>query len=115
MKIKVKDDMIIIGNVEHIFENTINTIIILDNMILVHLLKEERNKTDMSKQTVNNVYAFTLEGDILWNIFDIIGEEHCITDIYIDDNNQLVAFSFFSIRFKIDLMKKIIVEKVSTK
>jgi len=115
MKIEIRDDTLILENREYNFENTIGTIIILNNMVLVHLFKKDRYITDMSKQTVNNVYALTTEGDILWNIFDIIKKEHCITRVNINSNNQLIAFSFTGIRFTIDIIKKTIIEKIETK
>lgn len=115
MRIEIRDDTLVLEDEEFVFESTIGTIIILDNMILVHLFKRDRDVTDMSKQTANNVYALTIEGDILWNIFDIIKKEHCITRINMNKENQLIVFSFAGIRFTIDINEKVIIEKLETK
>lgn len=63
----------------------------------------------------DDTLPLTIEGDILWNIFDIIKKEHCITRINMNKENQLIAFSFAGIRFTIDINEKVIIEKLETK
>jgi hypothetical protein len=110
VKIEIQNDTLILGNRKHVFENTIGQIIALDNIVFVLLLKRERNRINVGKQTGNNVYALTPEGDILWNIFEILKEYHCIGDMEINDDNQLILFSASGAKIRIDIMKKCIID-----
>ena len=110
MKIEIQNDTLILGNRKHVFGNTIGQVIALDNIVFVLLLKRKRDQIDMGEQTGNNVYALNPEGDILWNIFEILKEYDCITYMKIDGDNQMILYSAGGANIRIDIMKKCIID-----
>ncbi|NPV43876.1 hypothetical protein H0A61_01660 [Koleobacter methoxysyntrophicus] len=91
------------------FDYDINNIIENKNVLIVHLFVKK------GKPPLNNIYAISDKGDIIWNIRDFVQEDYCYTGISVDDNGNLIANTFIGIAQIIDVKNKKLVGRKVTK
>jgi hypothetical protein len=118
VKYSIKDDTALQINGKQInFKHNILKVLVIKNLLIVHLFDsyEKRGVVDMAKQPLNNIYAISDKGDIIWNIRDFVQEDYCYTGISVDDNGNLIANTFIGIAQIIDVKNKKLVGRKVTK
>lgn len=88
---------------QHEFKNTVE----VDGLIIVMIWNVSTG--DIQKQPFNNVYAVDANGNIVWNLKDIVGKDGLYTIIKIDESNNLVAVEFIGMNYIVDVNNKKIV------
>ncbi|WCN37014.1 hypothetical protein [Aneurinibacillus uraniidurans] len=101
------------------YECIIEDIIDFGNVLIVRLWNSNShpNGTDMSKQPINNLYAISKKGEILWNIKDCIHEGRssiCVVHCRRDENS-LVINTFMSTQYVMNPLSGQIIGKTFTK
>lgn len=111
INIGIKRDTLLVNSKKVTFENVIGGVFLTNDIIIIHLFKSENNRTNMSEQTKNNIYAVDYDGNVIWNIKEIVDDE-CWVDVIINEKNELIAWNFNGGRFNIDpKLKKVITFK----
>lgn len=90
-------------NFLHVIKNTLE----VDGLIIVMIWNVSIG--DIQKQPFNNVYAVDGNGNIVWNLKDIVGKDGLYTIIRLDEANKLVAVEFIGMNYIIDVTNKQIV------
>jgi uncharacterized secreted protein with C-terminal beta-propeller domain len=108
----IRSSIEINGNVVN-FQDSIKRVTFVDDLIVVLLDNPLSGK--VSDQPMNNIYAMDQNGDIVWEIKEIIKEDRLYTIIRLNDQNQLVAADFIGIKFTIDVKSKTILSKYGSK
>ncbi len=77
MNVKIEENILIINNNKVKFEAPISTFLEINDILIVHLYIGKFNPShfDLKGQPLNNVYAVNSEGEIEWNIKDILKTE----------------------------------------
>ena len=83
------------------FEHDIRNVVEFDSVVILHLLNDDNN---VSKQPIDNIFAVSKEGNILWNIKDIIQNSELYVSIWKDDSNILGIAEFSGLKKKINLV-----------
>jgi hypothetical protein len=100
----------ITGNILSVYGNTVSFqhdvryIVIIDDVVIV--LVADSSTGDVQKQPLNNVYAIDRNGEIIWNIKDIIDRDAFFAIINVDDTKHLIAVDAMGIRYIIDIINK---------
>ncbi|WP_105616470.1 hypothetical protein [Vallitalea okinawensis] len=110
-----KDNQLIIGDRVISFKDTIDSLEVTNEFIIVHLFNRTCSGVNMADQKVNNIFCLNYVGEIVWNIFDIIQKEDVWVSMMLDYNYNVVCTSFAGIQYTIDPMKKEVLQKVITK
>ena len=114
----INDTVLEINNNKEIdFNHNINEIIENNGVLILHIFDsmEKKGHVNMAEQPINNVYAVSDKGDIVWNIRDIIQEDYCYTGISIDDKGNLIAYTFIGIAQIVDVTNKKLIGRTVTK
>ena len=111
---EVKSNKLIINNKEIEFENTINKVLEVEDIIIVYLFSS-REMNPKNKQPFNNVYAVDINGNVLWNIKEIFEKtkykgERVVIDIGLNEKNNLILNDHIGAYYEININKKEIVE-----
>ncbi|MEA4974024.1 hypothetical protein SDC9_80383 [bioreactor metagenome] len=114
----INDTVLVINNIKEInFNHNINKVIENNGLLILHIFDcfEKKGSINMSEQPINNIYAVSEKGDIVWNIRDIMQEDYCYTGISIDDKGNLIANTFIGIAQIIDVTNKKLIGRKVTK
>ncbi len=111
------DSILIVNNKQTDFKHNINKVIEIGGLLIVHIFDsfEKKGYIKMPEQPVNSVFAVNINGDIEWNIKDIIHNDDMYTGITVDENGNLIVNTFAGIAKIIDINTKKIIGKVVTK
>ena len=69
----------------------------------------------MPEQPYNGIYAVDDNGELQWNIKEIIPKDEMYTGISVNNSGCLVAYTFMGIAQIIDVKTKQVVGKIVTK
>lgn len=97
------------------FHHNISTIKQIQEFIIVLLFDSYNKSIDISKQPLNNIYVLNNQGEIVWNIRDVIGKEELFVAIGIDEAGHLEATSFYGIKYVLDVKKRNVIERKTVK
>ncbi len=89
------------------FQYEIKNTVEIDGLLIVMIWNTSTG--DIQKQPFNNVYAVNGDGNIVWNLKDIIGNDGIYTIIRLDEANKLVAVEFIGMNYIIDVKNKQVV------
>ncbi|NPV43878.1 MAG: hypothetical protein HPY70_07885 [Firmicutes bacterium] len=130
VKYSIKDDTVLQINGKQInLKHNILKVLVIKNLLIVHLFDsyEKRGVVDMAKQPLNNIYAVSDKGDIVWNIKEffrpnnpytgvkVLEHDNCFTGISINNEGNLVVNTFMGIAYILDVEKKVIIGHFVTK
>ena len=115
---RIESNKLILQNKEIKFEATIKKIIEAKNIIIVHLLNGNGLNFNI-KQPEDNVYAVDIDGNIIWNIKDILSKNGDKSNVYIisislNEKNNLLLNDHMGWHYEVDISKgEVINEYVS--
>jgi len=89
------------------FQEGIKNVVEVDSLVIVRIWNSSTG--DIQKQPFNNVYAVDDNGNIVWNLKDIIGKDGLYTMIRLDETNMLIAVEFIGMNYIIDVKNKQVV------
>lgn len=89
------------------FNYEIKSFLDVDNLIIIMIW--DVSIGDIQKQPLNNVYAVDKNGNIVWNLKDIVGKDGLYTAIRVNKSNNLVAAEFIGMNYIIDVKTKQII------
>lgn len=106
---KIESNKLILQNKEIKFEATIKKIIEAKNIIIVHLLNGNGLNFNI-KQPEDNVYAVDIDGNIIWNIGDLLRKighmkKKCVISIGLNYKNNLIVNDHGGGHYEIDISK----------
>lgn len=114
----IANDTVLIVNSKKIdFKHNISNIVEVGGLLIVHTFDsiEKKGSIKMSEQPLNGVFAVDSNGELQWNIKDIIPNDEMYTNISMDDNGDLVLNTFMGIAQIVDITAKKVVGKSITK
>ncbi len=94
------------------FNHNIDEVCVVGKLLLVLLMDYTNQGTVVIRnQSLNNVYAINEECNIVWNIKEIVDEDHIYVGLDIDDlsQNQIRLTSFKGKVYILDVKNKAIV------
>lgn len=109
---KKDKNILYIGNKKIYFHYTIDKVLEVNGIFIVLLFE---HNIDISKIPLNNVYAVDHEGNIIWQINDLIKDNELYTGIRINELDKLVINSFAGVAHIIDLVNRKVISNIVTK
>ncbi|MHB1316225.1 MAG: hypothetical protein ACYCX2_12245 [Christensenellales bacterium] len=109
MMFSINNNTLLLNGKKFQYENHIEKVIDFHNLVVVYLLDEDVPE--------NNIFALGDEGEILWNISDIIKLEY--PEAYISvgktSNNTISVISYNGVKTEINVFNKNVISKSITK
>lgn len=112
LNFKAEENVLTIGNNKIEFNLPIEKAIEICERIIVLLRAPISNLVE--DIPLNSLYAYDFQGNLSWNIKDIIEADNFYTIIR-EDNGLLVAGTFIGINYFIDVQNKIIVRRTGSR